>query len=374
VIVVLPAFSVEWIVYELGKWLTFRLTERAVKRLISSLRNVPRVDEDIFTLDRKIRDKASEEISVAVNSISSTMKLASRSEHEQMLESLGYLKASLKKFRENFIVFTNNLVDEEGIKPEGLLYLDYILLSGCFAINETARDLIDVIQEKEYDNLSSDMDEIKRYIRDLERIAHIRSTALSVSNGNFLRILEFQHPNVYETIRAFAAFAYRSSGKRKGLFRRKNYDEICGRVIYVAKVLEEEKGPVVEFSDFYSDFVKLNPDIEISVDDLEKATRILIDKGFMGGLETSEEGLNHVILRYDYAGLLNVIDNNVKMKDQGVTLEQLMIAKDLPKCYIARLLGQMEKDGTARKVTEFDGTVRWFFPGLKAQGQAERIC
>jgi len=371
--VMLPAFSVEWIVYELGRWLAFRLTERAVKRLISSLRNVPKVDEDIFALDRKIRDEASEEISLAGRNISSAMNFALRSEDEQLLESLGYLKASLKKFRENFIVFTKDLINKEGVQPVGLIYLDYILLSGCFAINETARDLIDVIQEEEYDNLSSDLKEIKRYIRDLERIAHVRSTALSISDRNFLRTLESRHPDVYETIRAFAAFAYHSSGKRRGLFKRKNYDEICGRAIYVAKVLEEKQGPVVELRDFYSEFVKLNPDIDISVDELEKATRILIDKGFMGGLETSEEGLKNVILRYDYKGLLDVIDNYVKAEDQGVTLEQLMIATDLPTSYIARLLGQMEEDGTARKVTELDGTVRWFFPGLKAQREAERI-
>lgn len=363
----LPVFSIEWVIFELGKWIGMRLTEKAAKRLILGLRNVPKVDEDIFTLDRKIRDEASDEICLAERSISSAMNLASRSGSEQLLESLGYLKTSLGKFRDDFIVFTRDLTSKEAGQPEGLIYVDYILLSGCFAINEKARDLIDAIQQKEHEKSSSSIDEINKHIRDLERIGHVRSTALSISDRNFLRALESQHPNIYETIRTFAAFAYRSSAKKKGLFKKKDYDDICGRAIYIAKVLEERRGPVVELRDFYSEFAKLNPDIDISFDDLEKATGILVNNGLMGGLESSEEGLKNIILRYDYRGLLDSVHDSVKREDQGLTLEQLMISTGLPRFYIVGLLGRMERDGAARKIIEYDGTVRWFFPGLIAE-------
>lgn len=367
----LPVFSIEWVAFELAKWIGMRLTERALKRLVRGLKDVPKVDEDIFALDRKIRDEASEEIDLAERNVLSAMNFASRNGNEQLLESLGYLKDGLEKFRDDSLDFAKGLVNKKAVQPAGLIYVDYILLSGCFAINESARDLIDVIQQKEQEDLSTSLKEIRKNIRDMERIAHVRSTALSISDRNFLRILESQHPNVYETIRTFAAFAYRFSAKKKGFFRKKDYDDICGRAIYIAKVLEEKNGPVVELRNFYSEFSRLNPDIDISIDDLEKATQILTDKGLLGGLEISEEGLKNVILRYDYKGLWNVIREVVKTRTRGVTLEGLMTAADLPKFYVTKLLEQMEDEGTTRKAIDYDGTARWFFPGLKAEREAE---
>jgi uncharacterized protein YbgA (DUF1722 family) len=357
----LPAFTIEWIIYELSKWVGFRLAERGIKRLVAGLRNIPKIDEDILTLDRRIRSEVSEEIISAERSISSVMVYASRFGDKQLLESLGYLKSRLERFREDFIDFAKDVVEKKE-KAKGLIYLDYILLSGSFAISETAKDLVDLLQERDKVKLESGLDEIRAYVRDLERLAHIRGMALGTSDRKFLRILESRYPNVYEVMRSFAAFAYSSSAK-KSLFGRKSYDEICGRAIYVAKVLEERYGPVVRLSDFCNEFLKLNPDLDISSDDLKKSIEILAGKEFIGGIE-SEGNLKYVILVYDYAGLLRVVRKLIKDEDEGLTLEGLIAETGLPRVYLLKLLERMEEDGTSRKAINYDGTVCWYFPGL----------
>jgi len=367
----LPSFTIEWIIYELSKWVGFRLAERGVKRLIASLRDMPKMDEDILSLDRRIRGEASEEIVSAERNISSAMVYASRSGDKRLLEFLGYLKSRLERFREDFIEFAKDIIDKKE-NAEGLLYLDYILLSGCFAINETARDLADLLQERDKAKLESSLDEIKAYVRDLERLAHIRVMALGTSDRKFLRILESRYPNIYEVTRSFAAFAYSSSAKKKGLLRRKSYNEICGRAIYVAKILEERYGPVVRLSDFYNEFLKLNPDLDMSIDDLKKSIEILARKEFIGGIET-EEDLKYVILIYDYAGLLNVVRKLIKDENEGLTLERLMAETSLPRIYLLKLLERMEEDGISRKAINHDGTVYWYFPGILTKEQAEMI-
>jgi hypothetical protein len=240
------------------------------------------------------------------------------------------------------------------------------VLSGCFAINEVARDLVDVVQQKECDAISSNLNQIGKYVRDLQRIAHVRSIALSVPDGNFLRVLGSKYPNLYEVIRTFAAFCYHTRSRKRGLFRRKNYyNEVCGRAIYTVKVLEGKHGLVIGLKEFYSEFVKLNPDIDISLEDIEKAVEILVTKGFIGGVEASEDGVKNIVLKYDYKVFLDSVRSFMSTDAQGFTLEQLITITDQPKFYVVRLLDLMEKDGIARKAIEPDGTVIWYFPGLK---------
>jgi hypothetical protein len=368
-----PLFSFEWFAYEIGKFVGFRLTERVVKKFYSLLKGgVPKTREEIFTFDRNVRYEAAEEVSASKQNILLGMSFASNLNNEELFNSLAVLRKKLDKIASSIESAQDIMTDKES-SAKGLIYLDFILLSNCFALNEQTRDLLDKIYVKDYEATISISRKIDEHIRKLDRLLHMRATALNVPDKQFLRFLETEDTDVYEAIRSLAILAYLSEEK-KGFFKKgEYYKSLISRSLYAAKVLEDKIGPEIDFKTFFIEFRKMYPDIEVSPKDLEKALNTLAEDELILNIEYSDKQPKVIWTKLDYRKVLEMAKNK-EVQNNGLTLEELIHRTGWSTKYATRLLEFLEEKGLARKGLEPDGTARWFFPGIKSNHKISEIA
>jgi len=361
-----PLFSFEWFAYEIGKFVGLRLTERVVKKFYSLLKGgVPKTREEIFTFDRNVRYEAAGEIGASKQNILSGMNFASSLDNEELFNSLAVLRKKLDKIASS-IESAQDIKTDKEFSTKGLIYLDFILLSSCFALNEQTRNLLDKIYINDHEATISMSRKIDEHVRKLDRLLHIRATALNVPDKQFLRFLETEDNDVYEAVRSLAILAY-SSEEKRGFFKKgEYYKSLVSRSLYAAKVLEDKIGPEIDFKTFFIEFRKMYPDIEVSPKDLEKALKMLAEDEWILNIEYSDKEPKMVWTKLDYRKVLELAKNK-EVQTNGLTLEELMHRTGWSTQYASRILTSLEERGIARKGLEFDGSVKWFFPGLKPE-------
>lgn len=363
----LPLFSFEWVIYELGKWLGIRLTEKAVNRLVFSLKSAPKTTDQFFQFDRNIRNDASGEITISIRNILSTMNIASRCNELEICDDLAMIKNKLENLKRE-IENSKDLLLEKNLHLKGLLQIDHILLVGCFVVNEKARDLIDKMHEKNAIEVKEILEKINEQIRKLYSLLHVRSVTLSNPDPHFVRILEVDFNDVYQALRSLAVLAY-STEEEKGFFRRSTiHSKLCSRLLYVAITLEESLGPEIDFKIFFLEFKKMNPDIQVSPRDLEKVIKIIAKDGNLVGIENSEDSPKRVWTKLDFQKVFSLA-KEVTINNTGLTQEELVYRTGWSEEYSTRVLDSLLNKGSARKAIDPDGTVRFFFPGLEEKAK-----
>ncbi|MEM5868044.1 MAG: hypothetical protein QXG39_09030, partial [Candidatus Aenigmatarchaeota archaeon] len=328
--------------------------------LFSFWKGVPKTHEDFLFFDRKVRYEAMAEISSCNQNVLSAMNIALSIGNEELFNSFRIVRKKLEKIG-GLLEAAHELVTEKKSSARGLVFLDFILLSGCFALSEETRDLLEKTFENDVAKIHEITEKIDRHVRKIERLIHIRNTALNIPDKQFLRFLEAEENDVYETFRSLAILAYSEDEKRSFLRKGEHYKSLVSRSLYAAKILEEKFGPEIDFKTFYIEFRKMNPDIDVPPDELEKALRKLVDDQWLLNIIYSAEGSKTVWTKLDYGKILRLVKDN-KNYENGVTLMELTHITGWSAEYVNSVLQGLEERGIARKGVEPDGTVKWYFP------------
>jgi len=353
----LLADFIRFVSFRLG----FMLSERAAKRLYSCIKGIPKTDKELFDYDRKIRRYALEEINKCRDNVLRGIKSAGFSNDEKLLNYLCLLKEDIEGIRD---LIESSQDIEKGASAKGLIYLDLFLLTGCFALNEQTQSLLDGMRFNEVDEAQSILGTIRDNARKINRVLHVRHIALSITEKRFLVFLKGEYNDVYESIRDMAIIAYSSSEEKKGflsLFKReKRCESLAGRVLGAIETLEARIGPEIRANQLYDEFKKLNPDIEVSPKDMDKALNILAKAGW---IMYSNEPPRRVWTKIDKDRVLELAKDK-HIQEKGLTLGELMNKTGWSEDYASCVLNYLEERGVARKAIDSDGTSRWFFPGL----------
>ncbi|MEM2614988.1 MAG: hypothetical protein QXO15_12315, partial [Nitrososphaerota archaeon] len=131
------------------------------------------------------------------------MNIALSIGNEELFNSFRIVRKKLEKIG-GLLEAAHELVTEKKSSARGLVFLDFILLSGCFALSEETRDLLEKTFENDVVKIHEITEKIDRHVRKIERLIHIRNTALNIPDKQFLRFLEAEENDVYETFRSLA--------------------------------------------------------------------------------------------------------------------------------------------------------------------------
>ncbi len=153
------------------------------------------------------------------------------------------------------------------------------------------------------------------------------------------------------------------SEKKSPLKHGQYYRKIGVRTLLAARAIEEQKGPYIGLKEFFAEYRNLNPDLtSIQLEDMEKSLSLLQKDGWISGVEREPDGNKIVIFKLDDRKALEIVDKDVKLQKGGVTAEELALLNGWSVDYSRRVLCNMEKTETSKRVIGDDSITRWYFP------------
>ncbi|MCW4018764.1 MAG: hypothetical protein NWF00_08845 [Candidatus Bathyarchaeota archaeon] len=356
----------DWLIFDLAKSATINASEKVLEkvrgRLYGSLSILPQTADEFASFDRTVREEILEELSRVQRELSFTSNSA-------LKLSDSHFRGELEETRVIVERLCRSINSSEVIEPKkdvainGLACLDLIILSDCFIMLETVRaELLDLGGGAQANVLA--LKTIKKAAQNVENVQHVKSLAITVGERQFLQILQARAPEVYEQVKGIASFAFYNAKTKKGLFKKAFLQEVSERAINVVKALEVQQKPLVSLKDFCLEFQKLNPDVNINHEDIEKALGTLAEHGLIHSVQVFNDGSKTAILKLDCKSVLDLVQADVSVQNNGLTVEQLMQKTGWSKDYGNLVLTSLETEDITRKVLTPDNTARYYFPGL----------
>ena len=361
-------FPLDILIYDLAKSATLNLSASVMKkawhRIHGSLNGLPHSIDELVLFDRTVKEEIVEELGILQKEILYAANLSLRLDDKVLCDKLEITRSKIEKLC-RYVNSFELIQKKKGIEVNGLAYLDLIMLSDCVMMLEAAREDLRDLDANNRPKIITCLEGIKSAAKNVEDILLVRSVAATVGERQLLTILQTRAPAVYDQLKDVASFAFSSEEVKKGPFGGKSYLRKIGeRSLRVAKTWDETHGPVVSLGSFFLEFQKMNTDITVNHEDIEKSLSILINRGLIFGVEFFEDGNKTVIIRLDCKRVMKLVQADGSFQTRGLSIEELVQKTDWPKDYAVLVLNSMESEDTARKVVEVDSTVSYYFPNL----------
>jgi len=238
-----------------------------------------------------------------------------------------------------------------------------MLLSYTHSLLSKIKNINDATEYEEENNVN--YSEIKNIIRESEQILEIKSMLINLDNKNILKYLSDNNPELFVKLRSLAGIMHGMDEIKKGLYPTAKYREkIQGRLLYMLDDVIENRGPIVSFSELYSDFIKENPNVEINQSDLEKAIQELSKTGMIDDFIDADEGYKIIKIKPlkfsdTYQKVITFVSTNQIFLENGVSKEELALELDFSVTLSEQVLNELATDDIAWK-----HGIKYYFPGI----------
>lgn len=322
---------------------------------------IQRDDDSLIVYEQQLKEQAITALTSAKNEIKDV--LHSRDLDQKKKRSIYLLSRQLislsNKIR--YSGTSENLKDEN---KNNISYLNVMLLSYTHSILSKIKNINDTTEYETNDNV--DYSEIKNIIREAEQILEIKSLLINVDNKNILKYLSDNNPELFVKLRSLAGIMHRMDEMKKPRFTpsHKYHEKIQGFLLYMLDEIIDNRGPIVSFSELYSDFIKEYPNVEINQLDLEKAIQELCKTGMIDNFTEVDEGFKIIKIKPlkfsdTYHKAITFVSNNQLFLENGVSKEELATNMDFSVSLSEQLLDELATDDIAWK-----HGVKYYFPGL----------
>ena len=361
-------FPLDWLIFDLAKSASIRVSASVMKkawhRIHGSLNELPHSIDELVLFDRKVKEEIIDELGMVQKEILFATNLALKLDDNALSDKLERTRSVVEKLC-RLVNCSEIIQKKKDIEVNGIAYLDLIMLSDCVMMLEAAReDLRNLDADKRSQTIDC-LEGIRSAVKNVEDILLVRSVATTVGERQLMSILQARAPVVYDQLKDIATFAFSSEEVKKGVIGGKSYIKKIGeRSLRVAKTIDETLGPMVSLATFCLEFQKMNPDITVKHEDIEKSLSLLAKRGLIHGVEFFKEGNKTVVLRLDYKRVMKLVQADGTVQKRGLTIEELMQKTDWSKDYAALVLNSLEHEDIARRVIGVDNTVRHYFPNL----------
>jgi hypothetical protein len=355
--------TLAWFAQQLAQSTAISVSTTASTKAGSYLIGMPTNAKELETYDKATIVQAVSELSSLDQELSFAINLAFTARNKELLSSLHRSRQALARLRDS-VEFSQHFEIKKNTDPKGLAYIDSLLLTKCFAISEAAKDTFTAGSEYNSEDVVGFLKKLNEEFRNIDRVAHVRSLAVELPLNQLLRILETDNPDLYNAVKSVALFALAVDSEKKMPLRHgQYYKKIAVRTLLTVRTLEGQKGPYIGMKEFFSEYRNLNPDLtNMQFEDVEKSLDLLQKDGWISGVEREPDGNKIVIFRLDDRKALEIVDKDPSLQNGGVTAEELALRSGWSVDYSRRVLSNMEKAETARRVLRDDATTRWYFP------------
>ncbi|MHA1299660.1 MAG: hypothetical protein ACTSO9_09515 [Candidatus Helarchaeota archaeon] len=152
------------------------------------------------------------------------------------------------------------------------------------------------------------------------------------------------------------------SEEPKKMSKKEFKDYLQDLILEMKDDIIEEEGGLISLSNLY---LKVKNLIDVDIDEIEKIIKKLSKKGLIAGIIKLDKGVKFVefvsvTMTEDIEKIMNCVDE----KKGWITLDEIIKKTNWPQNRILRSLDEMNKLRIVRKVSNYSGGERWYFPSI----------